>query len=576
MKNLYKLFFCLLFFNVNSQNDLQNANWSLFDRGGLNFSGNGPYVVSPIATNIESINSLSTSSVSDREGNLLFYTDGHSVWNGNNNLVQNGAGLLFQGGDYTQNIVIIPNPLDIDRYYIVSISSGQFDFYGPNVGLIYSEVDMSNGIGEVILANRNTPLLDNNNIPIDENRPINYGKITSAAHDNGIDYWLIAEVGTQIFVYLVDGGENGFTLVNTFNSPLNNINYIQPNGSDFSSANGPLKISPNNDALLIGYAQSLLPSNFPEAGVLFTAEFDDLNGNIFNFFQLQVPTNSVGLLGGAEYSPNGQVVHELWLDHAVSSSSELLLVFNPITRVWEWVQGEPVVEISEAGNILQRSRDGLIYFNYGSQIGHIDNPNDLTAQFVYTPVNVGSQNPNFAFGLPQWVQNQNCIRTLTTSNQITASLNQERNNWIRTSNEIIGNTTRVVYHAGDFVELIPGFETSDNSQFSAYIEGCSNDFQYRPATSKQSKDIVTTSQLNQTLKNITIYPNPSSNTIEIKSDNEFTKVTIVSLEGRIVYDKENDKTNSLKVDVSGFANGVYIVNVLDDNGKLSSQKLIKN
>ena len=76
--------------------------------------------------------------------------------------------------------------------------------------------------------------------------------------------------------------------------------------------------------------------------------------------------------------------------------------------------------------------------------------------------------------------------------------------------------------------------------------------------------------------NFTINPNPSSNTIEIQSDNKFTKVTIVSLEGRIVYDKENDKTNSLQVDVSGFANGVYLVNVINESGKLNSQKLIKN
>lgn len=575
MKNLYKLLFCLLFFNANSQSDLQNANWSLFDRGGLNFSGAGPFVVAPIATNIENIVSSSTASVSDSEGNFLFYTDGFSVWNENNDLLQNGTGLLFQGGDYTQNIVIIPNPLDIDRYYIVSISSGQFNTYGPNVGLIYSEVDMSNGIGEVILVNRNTPLRDNNNILIDEDRPINYGKITSAAHANGIDYWLIAEVGTQIFVYLVDG--DGINLENTFNSPLTNPFYIHPHGDTFSSSNGPIKMSPNNDALLIGYSESLLPSNFPEAGALFIAQFDNFNGSVFNFSQLQVPLNSVGLLSGAEFSPNGQIVHELWLDHGVTSSSELILVFNEDREVWEWVQGEPVIEISEAGNILQRSRDGIIYFNYGSHsIGHIDNPNDLTAQFVYLPVNVGSQNPNLSAGLPQWVQNQNCIRTLTTSNQITTSLSQERNNWIIASNEIINSTTRVVYHAGDFVELIPGFETSDDSQFSAYIEGCSNDFQYRPSTSKQSKNIVTTSQLNQSLKNITIYPNPSSNTIEIQSDNKFNKVTIVSLEGRIVYDKSLDKTNSLQVDVSGFANGVYLVNVIDENGKLSSQKLIKN
>ena len=132
------------------------------------------------------------------------------------------------------------------------------------------------------------------------------------------------------------------------------------------------------------------------------------------------------------------------------------------------------------------------------------------------------------------------------------------------------------------MELNPGFEAVFGSQFTAYPEGCTNpqSFVYRNQNVKDKSDSdIDNLEINLVKVedyNFVINPNPSSNTIEIKSSNSFTKVTIVSLEGRVVYDKENDKTNSLQVDVSGFADGVYIVNVVEENGKLVSQKLIKN
>ncbi|MBC8884241.1 T9SS type A sorting domain-containing protein [Flavobacterium piscinae] len=115
-----------------------------------------------------------------------------------------------------------------------------------------------------------------------------------------------------------------------------------------------------------------------------------------------------------------------------------------------------------------------------------------------------------------------------------------------------------------------------------YPEGCTNpqSFVYRSQNIKHKADPDNDNLEINLVKvedyNFVINPNPSSNTIEINSNNSFTKVTIVSLEGRIVYDKAIDNTNSLQVDVSDFANGVYIVNVVEENGKLESQKLIKN
>jgi hypothetical protein len=88
-------FFLLLTSNVFGQ--LQNNNWTFGYGGGVNFSGANP---------VSSLTSISSNepnaSVSDPvTGQLLFYTDARNVWNINNQLMPNGAGL--QGRFFTSS-----------------------------------------------------------------------------------------------------------------------------------------------------------------------------------------------------------------------------------------------------------------------------------------------------------------------------------------------------------------------------------------------------------------------------------------------------------------------------------------
>src|SRR6266550_241170 len=67
----------------------QADNWFFGIKAGLNFSGGSPIALTTGA--------LSTtegcSAISDAQGNLLFYTNGVSVWNKNNDVMPNGTGL---------------------------------------------------------------------------------------------------------------------------------------------------------------------------------------------------------------------------------------------------------------------------------------------------------------------------------------------------------------------------------------------------------------------------------------------------------------------------------------------------
>ena len=155
----------------------QNNQWRFGFGGALDFNTLPPSFVngSVIAT------SEGSASVADRiTGALLFYTNGGTVWNANNQVMPNGTGLL--GGtallSSTTAAVIVPKPGSQTDFYIFTVDA----FGGPN-GFRYSEVDMTlgGGLGDVKIPSKNTLLF----APSAE-------KVAAVAHANGVNYWVIA------------------------------------------------------------------------------------------------------------------------------------------------------------------------------------------------------------------------------------------------------------------------------------------------------------------------------------------------------------------------------------------------
>jgi hypothetical protein len=162
---------------------------------------------------------------------------------------------------------------------------------------------------------------------------------------------------------------------------------------------------------------------------------------------------------------------------------------------------------------------------------------------------------------------------------------RERSDWIKAANIVsVGDNTTgngVVYHAANYVELNPGFEAVTGSQFAAYPEGCTDNFVYKIAEIKENKATVTpydaTVNLVKLAQGFAIIPNPSSSTVEIvMRDAQFNKVNITSIDGKTVLDRNIDLTDKTRLDVSGYANGVYIINITSEDGRIHTEKLIKN
>ncbi|SNR81152.1 T9SS type B sorting domain-containing protein [Hymenobacter mucosus] len=117
--------------------------------------------------------------MSDRNGKILFYSNGETVWNGDGTVMTNGTGLA--GNRFTTDGPLpirmpgIVTPGQPTRYLLFTLNS--------TVGLSYSEIEIpaGGGPGTVIAATKNTPLARGT-----------AEKLTGVFHRNGCDIWVIA------------------------------------------------------------------------------------------------------------------------------------------------------------------------------------------------------------------------------------------------------------------------------------------------------------------------------------------------------------------------------------------------
>ncbi len=190
------LFLMISFLSLNAQN--QNSNWCFGFNAGIYFdSQNNP------TTFTSAVNSRgSCASISDSLGNLLFYVSNDTiafyhdsackVYNANNQIMQNGDGLIGLG--WYQEFVIVPFPDSLNLYYVFQIGITE------NFGLYYSKIDMSQNGGLGAVMQKNIQL---SNLHANES-------LSAIKHANGRDWWVFfRHSDTQIpnndfFVYLID------------------------------------------------------------------------------------------------------------------------------------------------------------------------------------------------------------------------------------------------------------------------------------------------------------------------------------------------------------------------------------
>lgn len=167
--------------------DYKRANiWHFGIGAGIDFNSGSPV---PISGGQTGHTWEGYSTLCDTAGNLLFYTDGQTVWNKNHNIVENGTGLMAHPSS-TQASLLLQHPENDTFVYLFTSRPNDFSNAGIRYNIINSK--LNNGAGRVILKNK--LLLS----PTTE-------KLTAINHANGKDIWVIAHgyTSNSYFSYLL-------------------------------------------------------------------------------------------------------------------------------------------------------------------------------------------------------------------------------------------------------------------------------------------------------------------------------------------------------------------------------------
>jgi len=369
----------LLLFGNELYCQLESNNWYFGNFAGMTFSSGSPVAL----TNGALITTEGVATISDGAGNLLFYTDGVTVYNRNHVTMTNGTG-LFGDASSTQSAIIVKQPGNTNIYYIFTSDNDA----GPN-GICYSVVNMalSGGLGAV--TTKNTPLYT----PSCE-------KLCAVRHCNNTDLWIIShDWNTNTFrVWSVTaagvGGIQAWSLAG-----------ITPSGITQSSY-GQLKASSDGKKLAACY-YGLTTGG---ANTLQIYDFNPSTGFVTN---AQTLATDQGLYG-VEFSPNNKVLY-------AGTNGGLLLQFNlcaaniPASRY----------VVSNAGpfiGCLQIGPDSKIYVaRNNTSLSVINNPNALGIGCSYSNLSIPLAGRSSRMGLPNFASYYNTPIAIINQNQLTCN-----------------------------------------------------------------------------------------------------------------------------------------------------------
>jgi gliding motility-associated-like protein len=258
----------------------QANNWCLNANFGIEFGSGYPSSFQGVAMNALE----GTATISDTNGQLLFYAGDTQIWNKNDQPLLNGDNIIGSSSS-TQHGVFIQKPGNPNIYYFFTVN--KFD---NTTGLLYSEIDITldGGLGGVT---------SNKNIVVDPD--IAGEKITAVYHYDKQQVWIVnhRKMGSDFVAFLVTEAGINAPVVST-----GGISYPDPSISSSSAINGPcsqLKVSPDGTKLAAAITRGI------NRGVdLFN--FDNQTGAITFTSHL---TGFTGDLYGLEFSPNSRFLY---------------------------------------------------------------------------------------------------------------------------------------------------------------------------------------------------------------------------------------------------------------------------
>jgi gliding motility-associated-like protein len=358
--SLFLLTFVLITFNLVGQ----EGNYWFFGYGaGIDFTDGTPKVIHGQVYTWEGC-----AVVSNQNNELLFYTDGISVWNRNHEPMPNGYWLLGNSSS-AQSSIIVPKPGDPNLFYIFTTDADENAYSN---GLNYSIVDMTlnDGLGDVSV--KNTLLYAKT-----------CEKLTAVKHANNKDYWIIShEFDTDAYyVHLLTSSGVDPTPVVTKTGAIHG-----PTRSGFDAI-GLIKSSADGETLVA----TLSGSKTVEI-----MNFDKETGVISNLSNQMYPLQAWTY--GIEFSPDQTKLYISSLDKLF----QLDLTAGNFDDVLNSIVTVPMEGDFGSVGQLQLAPDGKIYAGRSGymHLGVINNP-DATADLCdFQLEGLFLDNSSSGWGLP--------------------------------------------------------------------------------------------------------------------------------------------------------------------------------
>ncbi|TNE80369.1 MAG: PKD domain-containing protein [Bacteroidetes bacterium] len=270
-----------------------------------------------------------SASISDLAGNLLFYTDGNTVYTADHGLMTNGSNIsgAVQFSDPTQSAIIIPNPKYKHLFYIFTS-----DVNNGSGGFRFSEVDMTkgNGMGEVT-SNKSILLLSNA-----------AEKITAIRTTDGTGVWVITHgMNNTFYSFLV----NEYGVVRT---PV-----TSSAGTSISTMDiGQMKGSPDGNYIAMAAAIS---GKFVEV-----FDFNASNGEVGANTVIKVNYGS-HLPYGVEFSSDAKKLYISGRNTAGQNASIFQYDMDMVVNEVLFRDSEVTIASNVKTRSLQLGQDGKIY-----------------------------------------------------------------------------------------------------------------------------------------------------------------------------------------------------------------------
>lgn len=146
---------------------------------------------------------------------------------------------------------------------------------------------------------------------------------------------------------------------------------------------------------------------------------------------------------------------------------------------------------------------------------------------------------------------------------------------ITKGNVVLDFNANSEYKAGNYIELIPGFETSTGAVLDARIESCKSCRQEGKQAEKDNKrDDVVSDEVPKAEHDTQVFPNPASSQITVHSSGILKSAVLTDLTGRIITTFQLHPGEQTQIfELSNIKAGVYLLTLTTDTGKTEVRKL---